>query len=134
MPTPQEFIKSLQQDGVLLVKGGELYFIPVATLNACKMPEPFQNKFDGVSDEYFVKTGGPGPAEQQSIVYRGMNRALSEAFVADGISQAVWIETDKDVRPLVTLTGQSQQPMFRYDPNETKIVVDMSRGGRPSDR
>ncbi len=135
MTTPQDYIKSLQKDGVLLVIDGKLFFIPKETLTSCKMPDEFQKGFDGVSPAYFKPEGATDGSSDTSKVYRGITRVLAEAFVTDGVSQAVWLAkaTGDDGRK-TSKTAQSEQPIFTFAGADPKIVVDMTKGGRPSNR
>ena len=53
--TAEEFIKSVQGSGVVLVKDDLYYFIPLSTLNKCVFPTEFLNHANGISAEYFEK-------------------------------------------------------------------------------
>ena len=136
MPTPQEFIKSLQGEGVLLVRKDEFYFIPHTVLSGCKMPDPFQKDFDGVSREYFKEEGIPPvpPQDPKSMVFKGILKVLDDAYGLDGVNQAIRLEAAQAdaAGKLTSKAGKSLQVLFRYDANKTKIVVDLSKGGRPS--
>jgi hypothetical protein len=49
------------------------------------------------------------------------------------VRQAIWINPAEDLAgKLVSKAAGSKQVLFRYDKKGKKIVVDMSKGGRPS--
>ena len=135
MTAASDYIKTLQKPGVMLVMDGKLFFIPDTVLLDHKMPDEFQRGFKGVSEDYFEKRGKPKPdANPTSIVFTGISQTLAEAFVTDGVSQAVRVSrADNQGGKLTSKAAQSEQPLFRYSDDENKIVVDMARGGRPSD-
>jgi hypothetical protein len=133
--TPKQFVKRLQGSGVLLVRSKQYYFIPTDDLDGYKLPKEFQSGFAGASDDYFQEVGVAPEPQAVSLVYNGINRALGSVFVADGVDQAVSLERAADVGgKFVSKTSGSQQVLFKYsaDPEHGKIVVDMVRGGRPS--
>lgn len=134
--TPQEFIESLQNEGVILAKQDKLYFIPLDILNKCKFPKAFENGTQGADPAYFSKSGAEPPnLVQDSLIFRNLNRVLSQFRVNDGISQAVWlggVET-REGKP-VSPAAESKQVLFLYTDDKKKIVVDMTKGGRPSNR
>lgn len=135
MTAAQDYIKSLQNDGVLLVIDGKLYFIAHDTLASCQMPAEFQKDFAGVSPAYFKPEGASDGSSDTSKVFRGITRVLAEAFVTDGVSQAVWLQKAKGTGDRKTsMTAASEQPIFTFAGADPKIVVDMTKGGRPSDR
>lgn len=134
MPSAKQYIKLLQKDGVMLVIDGELYFIPLAKLGGFRMPGAFQKGAKGVNPGFFQPEGNPKEANPVSLVYRGMMRALADVLVLDGVNQAVWVQSAKKVgKRLVSKAGKSQEPLFCYSGDGGKIVVDMTKGGRPSD-
>jgi hypothetical protein len=140
MLTPQEYIKSLQTEGVLLVVKDVFYFIPLDVLSELKMPLEFQKDFPKVSDDYFEKVtptdlnANLTDPNTPSVVFGGMNRALADAFGLDGVNQAIFLEAAQAdaAGKLTSKTGKSLQVLFRYNANKTKIFVDLSKGGRPS--
>lgn len=133
----QEFIKSLQSEGVILAKQDKLYFISLEILNKCRFPEAFENGTPGINEDYFSKDGiAPPNLELDSLIFKNLNRVLSQFRVADGVSQAVWlgaVEINAQNKP-VSKSVDSNQVMFVYTGDKTKIVVDMTKGGRPSNR
>lgn len=135
--TPQEFIKSLQSEGVILAKQDKLYFIPLETLNKCRFPKAFENGTADADPDYFEKTGtAPADLVLDSLIFRNLNRVLAQFRVTDGVSQAVWlgeVEDNSDGKP-VSLAAESKKPLFLYTGDKKKIVVDMTKGGRPSNR
>jgi len=134
--TAEEFIKSLQNEGVILAKQDKLYFIPLAILNKCKFPKAFENGTEGADADYFSKSGSdPANLVQDSLIFRNLNRILSQFRVNDGVSQAIWLgEVEiKEGKP-VSPAAESKQVLFVYTNDKKKIVVDMTRGGRPSNR
>lgn len=136
--TPEQFIKSLQGSGVLLVRNGITYFIPLKTLSECILPKAFQEDAPKISPDYFEFEKGPKgstPAYPPGQVAKKMDELLSEFRVADGISQAIWISFAEEQKgKLVSKTEASKQVLFRYRPDKKRIVVDISKGGRPSNR
>lgn len=139
--TASEFIKSLQGSGVLLVREGKRYFIPLSTLNECKLPEAFQANAVGISPDYFEPEVVPANFDMSQFntpgqISKKMDLVMSNLFVCDGISQAVWIsrmEEPAGGKPVSKAEG-SKQVVFVYNPQKKKILVDVTRGGRPSDR
>lgn len=133
--TPQEFITSLQNEGVILAKQDKLYFIPLETLNKCKFPEAFQNGTNGVNNDFFAKEGvAPAGLTEDSLIFRNLNKCLAQFRVADGVSQAIWlgaVENNPQGKP-VSPAAESKQVLFVYTNDKKKIVVDMTKGGRPS--
>jgi hypothetical protein len=135
--TAAEFIKSFQGSGVVLVKDDSYYFIPLATLNKCMFPAEFQKNADGISPEYFkpehpeLTPQGIDPIGQ---VYRKMDLMLGDFKVADGVRQAIWINAAEPAgdNPTMSKSSGSNQTFFRY--LDKKIAVDMSKGGKPSNR
>ena len=134
--TAEEFIKSVQGSGVVLVKDDLYYFIPLSILNKCVFPAEFLNHADGISAKYFEKENdGAAPAGIDPVgqVFRKMDQLLGDFKVADGVRQAIWLNP---VEPMggttVSMSKGSKQVFFRYKNN--KIVVDMSKGGKPSNR
>lgn len=135
--TPEEFITSLQREGVILAKQDKLYFISLEILNKCKFPEAFENGTSGINDDYFSKEGNPPVGlVEDSLIFKNLNRVLSQFRVADGVSQAIWlgaVENNAQGKP-ISSAAESKQVLFVYTNNKKKIIVDMTKGGRPSNR
>jgi hypothetical protein len=135
--TPQEFITSLQNEGVILAKQDKLFFIPLEILNKCKFPEAFQNGTDDVNPDFFSEDGNrPAGLVLDSLIFRNLNKVLSQFRVADGVSQAVWlgaVQNNAQGKP-ESRAAESGQVLFVYTNDKKKIVVDMTKGGRPSNR
>jgi hypothetical protein len=135
--TPQEFIDSLQKEGVILAKQDKLYFIPLDILNKCKFPDAFQNGTNGIDENYFSKVDlDPPGLDKDSIIFRNMNKVLGTFRVTDGVTQAIWlgaVENNAQGKP-VSPAAESKQILFVYTNDKKKIVVEMSKGGRPSNR
>jgi hypothetical protein len=133
-----DFIKSLQGSGVILVRNGIPYFIPLKTLNACQFPDAFQKDAVGISADYFQQENAPAagaaaPAAGQ--LARKLDETLTTFRVVDGVQQAIWIgmvEKNAGGKPVSKAEG-SKQVLFRYRDDKKRILVDMSKGGRPSD-
>ena len=131
-----EFIKSVQGSGVVLVKDDLYYFIPLSVLNKCVFPAEFLNHANGISADYFEKDQpelAPAGIDPDGQVFHKIDLLLSSFNVADGVRQAIWLNP---VEPMgattVSKSGGTKQVFFRYKNN--KIVVDMSKGGKPSNR
>jgi len=135
--TPQEFIGSLQKEGVILAKQDKLYFIPLDILNKCKFPDAFQNGTSGIDENYFSKVDLEPPGlDKDSIIFRNMNKVLGTFRITDGVTQAIWlgaVENNNQGKP-VSPAAESKQVLFVYTNDKKKIVVEMSKGGRPSNR
>ena len=137
---PEEFIKSLQGSGVLLVRNGITYFIPLKTLSECIFPEAFQKDAAKISKDYFEFEGAPRDQDASSMfppgqVAKKLDEVLSEFRIVDGVSQAIWVDlAETEGGKLVSKAGTSGQVLFRYRADRKRIVVDFSKGGRPSNR
>lgn len=146
--TSQQFIASIQNAGLIIVKQDKLYFIPLELLNKCEFPAAFQNGTLGISEDYFFKDPQPNPnnpppppnstnqPDPDSIVFKGLNKALAQFRVADGVSQAIWLDevgNNRDGKP-VSKAPASNEVLFLYTNDKKKIIVDMVKGGRPSNR
>ncbi len=135
--TPQEFVSSLQNEGVILAKQDKLYFIPLEILNKCRFPEAFQNGAEGVNPDFFSENGNRPPGlVLDSLIFRNLNKVMSQFRVADGVSQAIWlgaVQNNAQGKP-ESRAAESGQVLFVYTNDKKKIVVDMTRGGRPSNR
>ena len=135
--TPQEFISSLQSEGVILAKQDKLYFIPLEILNKCKFPEAFQNGTSDVNHDFFSEDGNRPPGlVLDSLIFRNLNRVLAQFRVVDGVSQAIWlgaVQNNAQGKP-ESRAAESGQVLFVYTNDKKKIVVDMTKGGRPSNR
>jgi len=135
--TPQEFIDSLQKEGVILAKQDKLYFIPLDILNKCKFPDTSQNGTSGIDENYFSKVDLEPPGlDKDSIIFRNMNKVLGTFRITDGVTQAIWlgaVENNNQGKP-VSPAAESKQVLFVYTNDKKKIVVEMSKGGRPSNR
>jgi hypothetical protein len=138
--SPEEFIKSLQGSGILLVRNGTTFFIPLKTLSECILPEAFQKDAAKISQDYFEFEGGPRGQDPSTMfppgqVAKKMDEVLSEFLIVYGISQAIWVDQAEVVGgKLVSKAGTSAQVLFRYRADKKRIVVDFSKGGRPSNR
>lgn len=136
--TPEQFIKSLQGSGVLLVRNGVTYFIPLKTVSECILPKAFQADAPEISTAFFEfeKASRGKPAAQNfpvGQVAKKLDELLSEFRVADGVSQAIWIGmAEEEKGSLVSKAEGSKQVLFRYRRDKKRIVVDISKGGRPS--
>jgi hypothetical protein len=135
--TPQEFIKSLQNEGVILAKQDKLYFIPLEILNKCKFPKAFENGTPGVDENYFSKVNPEPPGlDHDSLIFRNMNKVLGTFRVTDGVTQAIWlgeVKNNPNGKP-VSEAPASGEVLFLYTDDKKKIIVDMTKGGRPSNR
>jgi hypothetical protein len=137
--TPRQVMDRLKQEGLFLVKEGRYFFIPGSELKQFALPDEFQDKFADISGDYFEKKGLPPEGfEPKSAVFKGINRVLGNARVVDGIEQAVLLRDADDVgvgqdSKFVSMTSQSDEVIFVYNTDHTKITVDMTKGGRPSD-
>jgi hypothetical protein len=141
--TPRQVMDRLKKQGLFLVKDGKYYYIPTSELAAFELPAEFQTKAEKISEVYFEPVNPhPDPADppidlnQKSAVFKGINHVLGQAFVVDGVKQAVILEDAKLVgSKFVSQTSESVQVIFTYsdDRERSKIKVDMTKGGRPSD-
>jgi hypothetical protein len=133
--TPQEFINSLQNEGVILVKQDKLYFIPLEILNKCQFPKAFENGTIGIDENYFFKEGNaPQGLTEDSLIFANLNKVLAQFRVTDGVSQVIWldqVQNNPQNKP-VSQAAESKKVLFVYTPDKKKIVVDMTKGGRPS--
>jgi hypothetical protein len=139
MPTQdaQKFIESLQESGLFVVAGDMFYFVPLSVLNSCRLPEAFLKQAKGISQDYFdMENPGAMPAAdvaKESIVFNKIDHLLGEFRVTDGVRQAIWVNPVEDLAgKKVSKAAGSKQVMFRYNTDGKKIVVDLSKGGRPS--
>jgi hypothetical protein len=135
--TPKELLESLKKSGLLVVRGTTYFFIPLAKFSEFKLPKEFQKDFPGISPDYFkmenIGANNQNPTDK-SLVYSEIDKILSRGFrVADGVNQAVWIDAadPADAKP-VSRAEESGQVLFQYDKGTQKIIVDMSKGGKPS--
>lgn len=138
--TPEEFIKSLQKSGLVIVKQDQYYFIPLSVMNENLFPAEFQKNAIGISEAYFKKeppggNQGTALATTESLLYNKFDEVLSKFKRADGVTQAVWIDATSQVAGKdVTKAPDSKEIMFVFGDGGKKIVVDMTKGGRPSNR
>jgi hypothetical protein len=139
MPTQsaEQFVESLQESGLVVVAGDMYYFIPLSILNTCRFPEAFLKQAKGISTDFFdAENPGAVPAvdlAKESVVFNKMDHLLGEFRVTDGVRQAIWINPAEDLAgKLVSKASGSKQVLFRYNKQGKKIVVDLSKGGRPS--
>lgn len=135
--TPQEFISALQNEGVVLAKQDKLYFIPLDILNKCKFPVAFENGTADVNHDFFSEEGNRPPGlVLDSLIFRNLNKVLAQFRVADGVSQAIWlgaVQKNAQGKP-ESRAAESGQVLFVYTTDKKKILVDMNKGGRPSNR
>ncbi len=137
--TPEQFISSLKKSGLIVVMDDKYYFIPLATMNQCQFPDAFQKGTKGISEDFFAKEnpGGSSAADiaaTQSLIFNRLDHHLGKFGVADGISQAIWIDVEGEVAGKhVSQSEHSKQVLFSYGgTGNKKIVVDLSKGGKPS--
>ena len=128
--TPEEFIRSIWGSGLLVVRGDATFFIPLKTMNECMLPKPFQKDYRGVSGDYFEKAGAGAEANGQ--VYTQLDRLLGEFRLVDGVRQAIWISEKESNAGKTVSKSNSGQVLFQYGEQSKKILVDMSKGGKPS--
>ena len=145
---PAAFVNSIKKSGLLVVRKGTYYFIPLETMRKCMFPSPFQKDYAEISEDYFEKENAPGAPTGQGAaaaarpraneqlrgqVYKEIDKLLGRLRVADGISQAVWIDVqEKDGDKTFSRSEESRQVLFQYSDDGKKILVDMSKGGKPS--
>jgi hypothetical protein len=137
--TPEQFISSMKKSGLFVVMDDKYYFIPLSTMSQCQMPDAFQKGTKGISNDYFAKEnpGGASATEiaaTQSLIFNRLDHHLGAFAVADGVSQAIWLDAEAEVAGKhVSKSEHTKQILFCYGgPGNKKIVVDMSKGGRPS--
>ena len=135
--TPEQFINSIKGSGLLIVRGDNYYFVPLTMLSQCIFPGPFLKDADGISIDFFEKENIPqgpaGTATTKGQVHKRMEQLLGDFRVVDGVSQAIWISEQQVVAgKKVSKSENSNQLLFRYSGDGKKIVVDMSKGGKPS--
>lgn len=131
----EKFLESLKGSGLVVVRGDLLYFVPLSVMNKHIFPAAFLKDAPEVSSEYFEKLSPNAGANVLGQVFKRMDELLVEFRRVDGVSQAIWLDeaTEKDGK-LVSKSSGSAQTMFVYDNTSKKIVVDMAKGGKPSDR
>ncbi len=141
MPGPEQVIENLKGPGLLVVKEDKRYFIPLADLAQYLLPKDFQiGGTQGVSNEYFEISGGTPEqlaalATAEAPVARYMEEMLGQFWVADGVRQAVFL--DFEILPNgrhVSKAVGSKKVLFSFNAPGTKILVDGTRGARPSIR
>jgi hypothetical protein len=136
--TPAQFIKSLQKSGLVVVMNDKYYFVPLSVMADCLFPDEFQKDAVGVSADYFHPEFGTGAqatalATADSVLFNKLDQALSNFRMADGVRQAIWIDEKSQVNGKdVSKSGASKQVLFVYGDGGNKILVDMTKGGRPS--
>ncbi len=131
----EQFLESLKGSGLVMVRGDLYYFIPLSVLNKHVFPAAFLKDAPGISPDYFEKMNGAAGTEVTSQVFQKMDQLLSEFRKTDGVSQAIWLDEASELAgQQVSKSSGSRQVMFVFDKNSKKIVVDMSKGGKPSDR
>lgn len=134
-----DFLKSLKEGGLVIVKGDFFYFVPVDVMNEHKLPKEFQKGFDRVSPDYFdgVEPASPpaGPATTPPSVHRELDRLFSNFKVAQGVNQAIWLgDVQEKNGKQVSIPEGSQEVMFCYNNASGKILVDLNKGGKPSNK
>ncbi len=109
-PTQADFIKSFQGAGLLVSRQGIFYFIPLSMLTSIDFDH-------GLTDA--------AKAE--------LDKLLRDCRSIDGIEQAIWIDVKQLLNTKhVSRSSGSRQIVFVYSDDEKKILVDMSKGGKPS--
>jgi hypothetical protein len=135
--TAEQFVESLQDSGLFVVAGDMYYFVPLAVLNKCRLPDAFLKQAKGISADFFdAENPGAVPAAdlaKESVVFNKLDHLLGEFRVTDGVRQAIWLNPAEDLAgKKVSKAAGSKQVLFRYNKPGKKIVVDLSKGGRPS--
>jgi len=104
------FIKDFQGAGLLASRDGVYFFIPSGRLKTL-------DNDPGWSDEKKAE----------------LDALLRQCRAVDGLEQAIWVNIKKPVsgKP-ASRTGGSEKIIFAYTQDEQKILVDMSKGGKPS--
>ena len=141
------FITRMKSAHVILVVDDVYYLIPFAALEGqFKMPDAFQKNappiiippaVDPVVDpDYFSAVAASTPPQGTPPVidvHRGIQSALDGVFGLDAIDQAVRVLDAVQIGGnLCSKTGESGKALFKYT-GGNRIVVDLSKGGKPSD-
>jgi hypothetical protein len=133
--TPEQFLKSIKGPGLVVVRDDLFYFIPLSVMNEHVFPDAFLKGAVGVSKDLFQKVNGDAGVETPSQVFQKMDQHLATFRIADGVSQAIWLDEESGpADKMVSKSAGSKQVFFVYDKDNKKIVVDMSKGGKISDR
>jgi hypothetical protein len=140
-PTPAELLENLRGPGLLLVKESNRYFIPMSVVSDYILPDEFGPDAVGASAVYFDVVGTTAEVDKiktlTGSVAKGLEDILREFWATDGVRQAVWLE---GATPLgtnhVNKAVGSKKALFSFKKNEpgSKVLVDASKGGRPSNR
>jgi hypothetical protein len=134
--TPAEFIADIKGSGLFVVRNDDYYFVPLKTMTDCLLPKEFQRDPGlDVKNIFEQINGGNQPAAlTAAMVHSGIDRKLSELRVADGINQAIWVAEEENTAngKKVSVAESSKSVLFEYSADGKKIVVDMSKGGKPS--
>ncbi len=138
----EAFIKSLQSSGLLVLVDGIFYFIPQDDLkNKYKFPAAFQAGTAAISPDYFEDKKPPAAAgaaggDAGVEVFQGLSDRLdSQIYSLDGVTKAVWLNpAEQNAGRFVSKAPRSKQVVFAYSPDKKHILVDSSKGARPSDR
>lgn len=141
VPTPEQVIENLKGPGLFIVKGSSRYFIPLSVFSDYALPPEFQSGSVGVSQTYFEFAEGSTPAQRDQLnagdspVAKGLEDILREFWATDGVRQAVWLDVaiQPDGKKASKAEG-SRKVLFTFNNDGTKIIVDASKGGRPSNR
>jgi hypothetical protein len=134
------FIARMKSAHVILVVDDVYYLIPFAALEGqFKMPDAFQKNAPRVDPDYFTIDPATAPAPVPGTpprvidVHRGIQSALDGVYGLDAIDQAVRVLDAIQIGgELCSKTGKSEKTLFKYTPGN-RIVVDLSKGGKPSD-
>ena len=133
----EHFVETLQESGLVVVMGDIFYFVPLSTLNKCRFPDAFLKQAKGISPDFF-DSENPGAVPQadltkESVVFNKLDHVLGEFRVVDGVKQAIWLNAAENLGgKMVSKAAGSKQVLFCYNQPGKKIVVDLSKGGRPS--
>lgn len=128
--TTQQWMDAIKSGGLFVLRDGQYYFISANVFDECRMPPEFQKAQVGVPDNFFEKVKSIPAGAPVFNVHDRINDALGGFSMRDGFDVAAWIEPALVRKQSVS--EDSQTVLFDFNKNVDKIVIDMSKGSKPS--
>jgi hypothetical protein len=128
--TPKQWMDAIKSGGLFVLRDDEYYFIPVDVFSEWRMPPEFQKAQVGIPDSYFQKVKQAAPGAAAFNVHDRINDAAGGFSMRDGFDVAAWIEPAMTRKQ--SITEDSQAVLFDFNATADKIVIDMSKGTKPS--